>query len=72
MSARRSSPVPVEKRIEPSGVSVPFFRMKFIVAPGWPLEKIVLGPPRSTSTRSIVSSSRKADEPSKNDSVETG
>jgi hypothetical protein len=46
--------------------------MKFMVAPGWPTDQMVLGPPRSTSTRSMVSSRRNADEPSKKDSTGTG
>src|SRR5471030_385070 len=72
MSTRRRLPVPVVKRTEPSGVSLPSLRMKFIVAPGWALDQMVDGPPRSTSTHSTVSSRRKADEPSKNDKVGGG
>ena len=44
--------------------------MKLVVAPGWPLAKIGLGPPRSTSTRSIVSSRRKIELSSRNESDE--
>jgi hypothetical protein len=44
--------------------------MKLVVAPGWPLLKIGLGPPRSTSMRSTVSSRRKIELFSRKDSEE--
>ena len=53
----------------PEGTSVPCLRMKFSLAPIWPSANTTEGPPWMISTRSTVSSRRKIEVCSKNDSV---